>query len=55
MYDYCKDEGIEILLEIPYMREIAVSYSHGMPFVTQMSEWKSRFSDLFEKIKEADK
>ncbi len=55
VYDYCKEEAIEILLEIPYMREIAVSYSHGLPFVTQRSEWKSRFSDLFEKINEANK
>jgi MinD superfamily P-loop ATPase len=55
VYDYCKEEAIEILLEIPYMREIAVDYSHGTPFVTQRGEWRSRFLDLFERITEMNK
>ena len=28
--EYCKTEGIEVLMEIPYMREIAESYSNGV-------------------------
>ncbi len=51
VYDYCKDQGINILLEIPYMKEIAISYSKGEPFVNQMEAWKLKFSEMFEEIK----
>ena len=54
VYDYCKDDGIDILLEIPYMEEIAVSYSKGIPFVNQMEAWKSKFSEMFEEMKEME-
>jgi MinD superfamily P-loop ATPase len=32
LYDYCKEENIRILLEIPYERRIAELYSKGVPF-----------------------
>ncbi len=52
VYDYCNELGIEILLEIPYLKEIAESYSKGVPFVNQMEAWKSKFSEIFREIKE---
>ena len=52
VYEYCKKEKIEILLEIPFDRRIAELYSRGVLFATQMVEWKSKFLDLFEVIRE---
>jgi MinD superfamily P-loop ATPase len=51
VYEYCEEEGIPILLEIPYSRRIAELYSCGIPFTREMPEWKSRFLGLFENIK----
>jgi MinD superfamily P-loop ATPase len=50
VYEYCKEKGIPILLEIPYMRKIAELYSKGVPFSLEMPEWIDRFRELFERI-----
>ena len=50
VYDYCREEGIPILMEIPDSREIAQLFSEGIPFVERMPEWKSRFRELFQEI-----
>lgn len=50
VYEYCSEERIEVLLEIPYTRRIAELYSQGIPFVERMDGWKLAFLDLFEKI-----
>lgn len=50
VYEYCKDERIEVLLEIPYDRRIAELYSQGIPFVERMEGWVSEFLEMFEKI-----
>ena len=50
VFDYCKEENIPILMEIPLKREIAVAYSDGIPFVEAMPEWKDKFRRLFEEI-----
>jgi len=49
--DYCKEEGIEILLKIPYSKEIAESYSGGT-LPVQSKEWAERFTELYDRIKE---
>jgi len=51
-HEYCKEEGIPILLEIPFQREIAELYAKGIPFVQEMPEWKGHFQSLLEKVKE---
>ncbi len=52
---YCKEEGIKVLMKIPHSREIAKLYSNGIPFVNEMKEWKDKFIQLYEEIKnEAD-
>ncbi|NOQ48850.1 MAG: P-loop NTPase [Methanococcoides sp.] len=48
--DYCIEEGIPILMKIPYDREIAKLYSQGIPFVNEMPEWKDRFLRLFRDV-----
>jgi MinD superfamily P-loop ATPase len=50
VYDFCEEEGIPIMMEIPFDRRIAELYSRGVPFVEEMSEWKQRFRDLIGQI-----
>ena len=50
VYEYCEEEGIQILLEIPYDRQIARCYSEGVPFVKEMPEWKERFAGIIDKV-----
>ena len=49
---YCMEEGIEILMKIPYSREIASLYSKGKLFALEMQEWKEKFQELFMVIRE---
>ncbi|MCO5382757.1 MAG: hypothetical protein NHB15_12225 [Methanosarcina barkeri] len=49
--EYCKTEGIPILLKIPNDRKIAELYSRGIPFVREMPEWNEKFLCMFEAIK----
>jgi len=50
VYDYCKEEQIPILLEIPYDTKIAEYYSEGIPFVNTIPEWKNRFEGMIDVI-----
>ena len=51
LYDYCKDAGVPILLEIPFQRRIAELYSRGVPFSLEIPEWRTKFQTLFKEIK----
>jgi MinD superfamily P-loop ATPase len=51
VYDYCKEETIRILMEIPYQRKIAELYSRGVPFSIEMPEWTERFQTLYDEIR----
>jgi MinD superfamily P-loop ATPase len=51
IYEYCEGEKIPILLEIPFNRRIAELYSQGIPFTSEMTDWKDRFSSLHEDIR----
>ena len=53
VYEYCKEEGIPVMLEIPFSKEIAELYSRGVSFVTEMGEWKEKFKHILERILEA--
>ena len=50
VYEYCEEENIPILLEIPFSKRIAELYSRGIPFVVEMPEWKEKFQKLLSKI-----
>jgi len=52
VYEYCEKMGIPIIMEIPYDRHIAELYSRGTPFTDEMTEWKPKFKQLLERIKE---
>ncbi len=51
VYQYCDENGIPILLEIPHQRRIAELYSRGIPFSTEMPEWRERFQELFLEVR----
>jgi len=48
VYDFCGEKGLPILMELPFDREIAKLYSRGIPFTTEMPEWRTRFRKLAE-------
>ena len=48
--EFCNEEGMEILMKIPYSREIAEMYSKGIALVKE-KEWKRKFIELYEAIK----
>ncbi len=48
--EFADEEGIPVLLEIPFDRRIAEIYSRGELIVEVMPEWKERFLGLYESI-----
>jgi MinD superfamily P-loop ATPase len=51
VYEYCREENISLLMEIPFDKKIAELYSCGVPFVLEMPEWKNAFLEMMDKIK----
>ena len=51
VYEYCKNENIPVLLEIPYQRKIAELYSKGIPFSLEMPKWKEKFQAFFDEVR----
>jgi len=51
VWDYCRSKEIPVLMEIPMDREIAESYSKGIPIVSQNPSFIQKFQNLFERIK----
>jgi MinD superfamily P-loop ATPase len=49
---YAESEALPILMEIPFDRRIAEAYSRGELLTETMPEWKGKFLDLYERIKE---
>lgn len=52
VYEFCEEQGIPVMMEIPFDRRIAELYSKGIPFVEEMPEWKQKFKDLVGQIEE---
>ena len=52
VYEYCTENCIPVLLEIPFQRKIAELYSRGIAFTVEMPEWKEKFRTFFAEIKE---
>lgn len=50
--EYCIQEGIDILMKIPYSNKIASLYSQGILFSLEMREWKEKFQKLFALMRE---
>ena len=50
VYKYCEKQAIPLLLEIPFSKKIAELYSRGIPFITELHEWKERFETIQDTI-----
>jgi MinD superfamily P-loop ATPase len=49
---YAEEESLPVLMEIPFDRRIAESYSRGGLIVEHMPEWRERFAALYGRIQE---
>jgi MinD superfamily P-loop ATPase len=47
---YCSEQRIEVLMEIPFSREIAASYSNGVLPAQFDSDWKAKFLQVYKTI-----
>ena len=47
---YAQEEGLPILMEIPFDRKIAEAYSCGRPIVEIMPGWVEQFCTLYRNI-----
>lgn len=50
--DYCRENNINILMEVPFSRKIAELYSRGKVFVGEIEGWESKFKNLYKNIVE---
>jgi len=50
--EYCRKQGIPILLRIPLDIKIAQLYSRGVTLVEGMPQWREAFLDLFDRVKQ---
>jgi len=50
VYNYCEQENMPILMEIPFSKKIAELYSRGIPFVSEIHEWKNKFQQMYKTI-----
>jgi MinD superfamily P-loop ATPase len=50
VWDYCEKQGIEIIMELPHVREIAEMYSQGMLFLSHLPGYEKLFEKMFSKI-----
>ncbi|MBW2574436.1 MAG: 4Fe-4S binding protein, partial [Deltaproteobacteria bacterium] len=50
--EYAAKESLPILMEIPFDREIAETYSRGKLIVEELPGWKDKFLELYDNIKE---
>ncbi|MEA3306852.1 MAG: ATP-binding protein [Elusimicrobiota bacterium] len=49
---YCEKENIPIVMKIPFDKNIAKAYSQGRPIVEALPEYKQKFIDLYNNVKE---
>lgn len=45
--EYCEKENIPILMKIPFDKEIAVSYSEGIPIIERDAAYQDKFINLY--------
>jgi MinD superfamily P-loop ATPase len=48
--EYCRREGIDILMEIPYDRQVAVAYSRGEMMFSVNSQYEENLHKLYQNI-----
>ncbi len=50
MESYCRQEGVPILLRMPWDRELASLYARGEPAVAHLPAWRKHFAGLLEQL-----
>lgn len=50
VHAFCRAEGIPVLLDLPDDRRIAEAYSRGLPVIDAVSEYRSHFQLLMERV-----
>jgi len=50
--EYCAAENVPILMRIPLDRRIAEAYSEGVPLVEALPEYRTKFVDLYNRIRQ---
>lgn len=50
VWEYAANEGVPVLMEIPFDRKVAEAYSKGELLVDVDARWKDRFRDLYDRI-----
>lgn len=50
--DYARSKNIPVLARIPFDRDIAVSYSTGIPFIKELPVYRDLFASIIPQIKE---
>jgi MinD superfamily P-loop ATPase len=48
--EYCRREGVPVLMQIPWDRELAVLYARGEPIVLHSESWHNLFEELWKSI-----
>ena len=48
--EYAREQGIDVMMEIPFDRRIAELYSRGDLFAEAIPEWKEEFRNLYRRI-----
>ena len=48
--EYCRREGIDVMLRIPFSRAIAAAYAEGIPLVTALPEYADQFRALYQQV-----
>lgn len=49
--DYCRAQGIPVLMEIPFARALAETYARGIPWILADPSWRPRFQALSQAIR----
>ncbi|MBN1232664.1 MAG: ATP-binding protein [Candidatus Coatesbacteria bacterium] len=50
--EYCQKENIPVLMKIPFSKDIAISYSKGIPVIETFPKYIVHFQEIFNKIKD---
>ncbi len=48
--EYCQKEGIPVIAEIPYDREVAVLYSNGVPMLIEGEKYRTVFREMWKSV-----
>ncbi len=50
VYEWCRKEGIDVLLEIPFDRGVAEAYAAGIPLIQARPDLQGHFSNILKNI-----